>query len=266
MKLVWVTSFGKDMLAPSGRPLIKSFAASGSEGKLVVYAEGCAAELRAAGLPKTVEVVDLSAAPWLAPWLEFNADVIPAALGGRLAAPECRCKGGPFSPHAKEHRMPCPGHWFCKNASRWFRKIAALRHARAANPDALVWVDADCRFRRPVTARAARGWFRDQAAVFYHKSKRPVMEAGVIGYHLGRGAGRVLDWIEDCYWGGAYKALDRWDDSYVIQKALEKCRDVRAVDLATKVGPHATVIDFGPVGEYIFHDKGRHGRKLGIMK
>lgn len=270
---LWVTSFGKDMLKCSGRPLIESFTTSQSEGHLLVYAEGCAAELRAKALPQNVTVVDLDADDWLRQWLGFNADVIPEALGGSLESPECRCPGGPLDPHSRNHKMPCPGHWFCKNASRWFRKQASLRDALAQaregsfkKAEVIVWVDSDCRFVKKVTGGVLRNWFPDSAGVFYHRSKRPVLEAGVVGYFLNRGGARVINYVLDQFWTGNYRSYERWDDCMALQLAMAKLKDVKTADLATKVGEHAAVIDHSPVGKFIQHDKGRHGRKLGIMK
>jgi hypothetical protein len=163
----------------------------------------------------------------------------------------------------------CVGAWFNRNASRWFRKMAALRAAAEAYKShsdlCLVWVDADCEFANPVDERVVASWFAG-TAVFYHKSKRPVLEAGVVGYNLAAGAEPILRWMLECYDSGNYRGLVRWDDSYVLQKAIEKNPDVPVADLASFVGENAQVIPYGPVGPYIVHAKGRHGRVLGIMK
>lgn len=214
---------------------------------------------------------NLDADPKLSSWLEENRATIPKHLGGDGGG--CVCPGGPHDVHYTKHKMPCIGHWFCRNASRWYRKITSLERALEIvreNPETspadwiIVWVDSDCRFRKQVKSSTVEGWLL-QTAFFYHKSRRAVMETGVVGYHLGRGGLDLIDKIVHLYRSKEYLDLARWDDCFVTQRALALLPKVRRVDLASRVGAYSAVIPYSPVGKYIEHLKGRHGRGLNIM-
>lgn len=277
MNLHWVTSFAVDMLKDSGKPLVESFVRTQTAGTLFVMAEGVK-DLSPLAAPNVLPL-PLERSEMLRKFLATEADWIPKHLGGKHHG-HCQCPGGPYGPHDKKHTMPCIGQWFCRNASRWFRKQAALQMAgdyvgqtRLAKgkpaddaEDVWIWVDADCRFERRIPSLVVRSWFVDQAALFYHRDKRDVLEAGVVGYWPSRGAHKLINWVFECFMSGRWHGLSRWDDCYALQKAMEKNPDVRCVDIACGVGDNAKVIDFGPVGPWIRHDKGRHGRKLNIMK
>lgn len=270
--ILWCTSFAKDMWKSSGLPLIRSFHDSKSDGKMFVGYEKMAsyelAEASSASEMDRVVAYDVGEDRFLRDFLEANRDVIPTHMGGDHKFPECVCKGGPFGPHDKKHKMPCPGHWFNKNFSRWFRKVATMKAAVDMFPetDVLIWIDADCFFKRDVNAkRIITEWFKLTYSVFYFKNKRPVIETGLVGYWLPNGGRKVLDALIGRYASGNFRKDHRWDDSWQTQMALADTKAL-AVDLATKVGEHAAVVEHSIVGKYIGHDKGRHGRKLGIMK
>lgn len=265
MEIAWVTSFPAKLRSVSGKPLIKSYVTHKVCGHMFAAVEGGITGLPAH--PERVTYLDLDQDAFLQNWLKRETSRIPRVLGGQHPG-KCECPGGPLDPHSTKHKMPCLGQWFNHHASRWFRKVAALAAVGRSLGDQcpiLIWIDADCSFRRTVSAAVARSWFRD-AAVFYHKNRRPVLEAGVVGYWLARGADRILRRVVDLYANGGYASLPRWDDSYVLQAAMAETPKIRTVDLASRKGPHAAVIPYGPLGPFITHDKGRHGRKLGIFK
>ncbi len=279
LEVLWATSFAQDMYDASGRKLIESFGEHDIPGRLLVAAENCAWGHSVAYASRIV-AYDLDTSAFLQAWLDENADIIPVHLGGKHDG-LCRCPGGPFAPHDKRHRMPCVGHWFNRNASRWFRKVATLCHARtlldAGDPaQAVIWVDADCVFRKPFGTRIIESWFRLGAlrpgdahpvAAFYCKHKRPVLEAGCFGFSLQHGGRALLDALIARYESGAFRKDKRWDDSAQLQVVLEAAvkRGVRVADLAYAVGEHAAVIPHSALGPFITHMKGHHSRGLGIM-
>lgn len=278
MRLLWVTSCAADMYEASGKELVESFLATGTEGTLLACLEGLGpqlAELQAQVAPDRVLYQDLDQCGLLRHWLTANADLIPRHLGGTNEG-KCRCPGGPLEPHSKKHKPGCIGQWFNRNASRWFRKVPSLARAQElAEPggpkeprayDCLIWLDADCRFRTRVTEKVVKGWLKYTSGVFYLKNKRPVLEAGVVGYHLGNGGGRVLEALGRRYLEGTFRQDPRWDDSYQLQRAIGTLSNrVRCLDIAYGVGAHAAVVPYSPLGPYIEHAKGRHGRELRIM-
>lgn len=268
MNVLWVTSFAHDMWEASGRDMLQSFLSTNTLGSVFVGAENV--DFRAfpavTNNPKVlIHAIDKD--PLLVKTLVDNKDVIPLHLGGRHSRPECRCKGGPFPPHYKHHKMPCVGHWFNKNFFRWFRKLVTLDAAFKQHPttDVVIWVDSDCRFIRSVTEAAVFGWFNG-AGCFYFKNKRPVMEAGIVGYNKHAGGRTLFDVFLARYTSKKFRNDQRWDDSYQLQLAIaEVSALVNSVDLAMSVGAHAAVVDDSVVGSYIVHSKGRHGRKMKIM-
>lgn len=285
MRILWLTSCAADMWKASGRALVKSFLDTKSEGHLLVCPEGVPRAdpaFRALADSGRGTVYGLDEFAPLHEWLAANKDVIPRHLGG-AADGVCRCPGGPLDVHSKAHVMPCLGQWFNRNAARWFRKVAALAYAleyvveprragggpharRERHYDCVVWLDSDCAFRTAVTEKVVKGWFRHTNACFYLKNKRAVLESGVLGYHLGNGAKPLLEKIFELYFSGRFRTLARWDDCYITQKAIAATAGrVKADDIAYGVGAHAAVVPHSPVGPYIQHFKGKHGRGLGLM-
>ena len=276
--VAWVTSFAADMYKASAAGLIDSFKRVACCGKLWVMHEGVL------HLPESSNVVcrDISHDAYLLNWLEKNSQHIPKHLGGN--AGECACKGGPYLPHDKRHAMPCIGQWFNRNASRWYRKIVAMRAALlelgwmcfsdvdvaasvipSSRNRVLIWVDSDCEFLSRMSETAVLRMFGDTAHTFYHQAGRKVLEAGVMGYHIDRGAWKVIDHIHSIYQGGQFHKLDRWDDSYIIQKVLRKLPKQCTIDLAERVGPNSGVIPYGRLKNYITHKKGSHSRVHKVM-
>lgn len=269
-RILWTTAFASDMFAPSGRPLLESFLAHHVVGDMLVATEGIDKHEISAVAPCLMHY-DLDKDTFLSDWLRNNADIIPEHLGGKHHG-RCECPGGPFDVHDKRHKMPCVGHWFNRNTSRWFRKIAAQRAALSVaelhNYDVLIWLDADCRFRRAVTADDVNGFFKGQQnAVFYLKNRRPVMEAGVLGFRLRLSGDIAVRAVVENYRSGTFRRLKRWDDSAVYQFVIQGMvrNSIPCVDVAYDVGPNAAVVSHSPLGPFLEHAKGRHGRGMGIM-
>jgi hypothetical protein len=266
VRALWVTTFSNDMYKTSAMPLINSFRKFHPPGELLCVTEGMKIQEDLAVKDGKVLYTPIENMPWLSEWLNANADVIPKHLGG-TADGTCTCPGGPLEVHAKNHKMPCIGHWFNRNASRWFRKIVAqdfaLKFAQERNYTHLMWVDSDCHFLRNFQRADVQGWF-SSTAMFYLKHKREMLEAGVLGFDLTRNGNSVMEHVIDVYRSGQFRTLKRWDDCAVYQWCVDRTK-VPCVDIARRVGEHARVVEYSPLARFVTHDKGRHGRKLGIM-
>ena len=268
--VLWVTSCATDMWRASGGSLVSSFIMRKVTGRLLVCTEGLAADF-----PSHPSVLrySLDDDEFLQTWLRDNAAYIPATLGGKLPEPLCTCPGGPYPADPKPHKPACPGSWWQKNHSRWFRKVASLRHALTlVDPKtvgAIVWVDSDCRFSSSLRMPEIRALFAN-AHCFYVRGTRAVMEAGVVGYLTTPQGRKLLHEIEARYVTGRYRKSPRWDDSAQIQEAIATTR-VPARDLvrpqpkARKMARKDHVVERSPLGRFLTHDKGRHGRILGLM-
>lgn len=267
-KVLWVTTCAQDMWAASGVDLATSFGQQGIMGQLLVCIEG--RKNKAGEWPMFADYNDMNVEDnaFLKTFLKNNADVIPTHLGGEAVEPLCKCAGGPFDPHDKRHKMPCVGHWFNKNAFRWLRKVAAqkiaLDRAKEKGFDTLIWLDSDCRFKQPVDDNIVAGWFKHTNAMFYLKNTRPILEAGVMGFDLTKGGDSIIEAVYDMYASGTYRKQKRWDDSAIYQWCVDRAK-CPVVDIANSVGAHAAVVPHSPLALFIEHDKGRHGRKMGIM-
>ena len=266
-KVLWVTTCAMDMWEASGRDLVVSYGEKRVSGAMLVMLEGMKNKAGTWPIWGTYENLE-DHGQFLIDFMKANKDVVPEHLGGDAEEPLCQCKGGPFDPHDKRHKMPCLGHWFNKNAFRWLRKVAAqlrgLEKARAEGFDTLIWLDADCRFKQPVDENVIAGWFNHTKAVFYLKNKRPIMEAGVMGFDLSLGGDSVIEAVAAMYSSGEFRKQKRWDDSAIYQWCIDRAK-CPVVDIANAVGDHAAVVPHSPLALYLEHDKGRHGRKLGIM-
>lgn len=272
MTIQYVTSFAPDMYSTTGRNLIASFLESGSDGTMLVCHEGGLADTIARDLAENADradpadriiTYDLDSSPFLRDWLDQSRDIIPMTLGGD--APRCACAKphDPMSAHAPR----CPYGWYNKNASRWFRKIVSLDHARSLNgAEALVWVDSDCRFKRTLRRETWMDLFRT-AAVLYHKGpQRKVIESGVIAFQMTADGRRLLHLVIERYRSGTFRADLRWDDGYQFQQVVDSHPEIPAKDLALGSSLYDMVLPSSPLGQFLDHFKGVHGEVLRIMR
>ncbi len=258
--VLWVTSFNPELYEASGRRLIETFRRVQKTGKILVCGEGgveCDADYR----------YDLDGDEFLRTWLHANRDVIPDYLGG--LATECQC------PERKErhgrHKFRCHWQWMNRNASRWFRKVAALRHAVVEHKAKItVWLDADTYFVRSCPEKFLADLLRG-TAMFYFRGHRDAAESGIIGLDTSRpdmGAALVSK-LCDRYTTRAYRQYPRWDDGYQLARVTEATPRPKSVDLVHKTkwkGKTNDVIPTTEISRFIRHEKGRHGTKLDIMK
>ena|SRR3990167_5775367 len=259
-KVLYVTSFARDMYEASGERLISSFASKGVPGKILCFVEGF-------DLPKkTNRVIErrLDGDPILDSWLVANLDVIPTHLGGRHEG--CQCPGGPLDVHSKMHSQPCVGYWFNRNASRWFRKVVALYRAMDQAADVLVWLDSDCFFKKKLPEEQVARTFKSRAVFYMQSRRRKVLESGIMGFFLDRGGRRFIELTLDRYRSGEFRKHPRWDDCYQWQLTRDKHKDIPSTDIATRASGHADVARHSTLKDFLEHDKGRHGRGLGLMK
>jgi len=258
MKVLYLTSFIPRMYGFSGKRLIRSFLETETEGEILCGVEGYGSE----GFESPDERITsftLDDYDFLQKWLHDNRDVIPKELGGEAEIP----KG--VDPQKTTIKL---AHWWNKNMSRWFRKVACLNWVvdNRSDIEMLVWIDCDCVFTNRLTVEKISETFKDTAC-FYCKSKRPVLEAGLVGYHFHRNAQSIIKTLVKRYVSKRYRWNNRWDDSPQLQKAIFKNResDVLSRDIANSVGRWSAVVSTSELKDFIRHDKGRHKRK-GLMQ
>lgn len=270
-RILFVTTFNDELFEMSGRRLIESFYEHQDNdwSELLTCYEGYSCD----HWPS----YDLDVDAFLQEWLADNADVIPVHLGGETT--QCACRNS-HERHCKHHVNGCHWHWMNRNASRWFRKVASLRYAASLEYRYLMWVDCDTEFKQTISMDFYVRQFAGQS-IFYCRGHREAPEVGVFGVDLDGGAGGMFEidgnggqgFIRELchrYESREYLDYHRWDDGFQIG-ALVDAGLVTANDLVHPTrfasGPNYTndVIPHSAIGEFIKHDKGRHGRKTGVM-
>lgn len=253
MPILYVTSFSRDIYEASGSRLLDSFLKSQTKDCMAVFYEDMPAALIRQS-HQNLALHDLGASLMLAHWLKTNRDVIPQRLGGDWNGCECLQAEAP----RETHRIGCPGIWYNRNASRWFRKVVALWEAIHIAPNAtVIWLDADCVVKRAIDEYTIESVF-DRAAVFYLKgSHREILDSGILGLHLGRGGREFVEATLARYISGEFRQYPRWDDGYQFQVTLSNRQDIPSVDLAADTCG-GDVVRNSVLGTYFEHDRGTH--------
>lgn len=273
MSILFCTSFNKELYDASGKDLLESFTKHQKEGEIFCGIEG-------GEFIKGERILnsDLDKIIFLQSWLYANKDIIPKYLGGE--AKPCDCTSTPFKRIPREsHKKGCHFSWFNRNVSRWFRKIATIYSAYNFNNSIpkgsdfkyLIWIDSDCFFKDNISVEKLKKIFTDTFSLFYMKGKRQIPETGFFGLDLGKkGARNFLYQYFNYYQTKRYRQYHRWDDSNILYMILKENTAAKCIakDIVPKVplGLYSDVIEHSILSSYIGHNKGLHGRKLGIMK
>lgn len=257
-KILWVTSFNKELYEASGRHLLRSFEATESEGDFYIgYENMTDIDPGKAG----TTWFDLDYSDMLQKFLKTYEDAIPEYLGGK--AKPCNCSTNPFKKEERFHIKGCHFTWWNRNASRWFRKFATLEKALnwADESTFICWLDSDCLFKNKVTVDFITKLFGENE-LLYLRGVRGLLEAGFVGYNNDD----ILQILFQLYMSGNFRHLKRWDDCYALEKVIGSKRFI-CKDIATKThGDFGDVFTHSEIGNYLVHNKGLHGRKLGLMK
>jgi hypothetical protein len=193
--------------------------------------------------------------PLLAAFLAVARDVIPVELGGDAPAEMFPGEGSQTGDV-----------WFRKHMFRWFRKIVALDHASRGYGEVLCWMDCDCFSKQPLPRETLERAFGG-AGVFIMKGNRVHTETGLVGYDLAQpGVRWLLEAMREHYMSRAFEGLHRWDDCITLDLHLADARAPRHRDLAKRAIGHGDVLPTTMLAPYLEHQKGLHGRGLGLVK
>ena len=275
-KILWVTSFNKRLYEHSGKKLIETFIKNNVPGEMFIAHEDKLAStvmsqeyMLGGRSDSTVWLSDLEKSKQLASWLYVNRDIIPKHLGGESTV--CKCKGGANpSPGTKHSNPGCHWTWWNRNASRWFRKIPALESAFNLNEGHryIIWIDCDCYFTEQASEFTWDKIAKGSPGFYMQSPKRKVLEGGIVGYDSGCKVARAVhEEIQLSYESGDFRRHDRWDDSFIVQVALETVRarylkKKQFVDIASHVTEKSGhVVEYSLIGKYVRHNKGEHARK-----
>lgn len=265
--ILFVTSYSKDIYEVSGRRLLESFQVVGQKSPVLV----CYEQQRPDGYTRDPYLpYDLAKDSFLQDWLEDNKDVIPDYLGGTMTICKCKDAGKRHSPY---HSKGCYWHWMNRNASRWFRKIASMRHAfqiaETMKPEMIVWLDADSYLiqKMPVTFLEEQ---LDGSDIFYFRGHREAAETGVICFRNNERSRAFLAALCYRYVSKEYQKHHRWDDGYQFTTLTQPHADYATTrDLVhpTKWNLKTNdVVPTTPIKRYLVHAKGRNSQYLDIIK
>ena len=261
---LYVTSFNKPMYDMSGVHLLKTWIQYNPEQYLLV----CYEDMKFRNTNKEIISYDLSDSEFLKSWLKQYENDIPVEYGGK-ATPE--------------NNPALYDNYFNKSASKWFRKIVSIDHAIKTYGhlfNHVVWIDADCYIKKSMPKMLSSGVFKTANMIYHLSPKRrrndQGIESGIIGFRKGVGYD-LMEIVTNKFKTGDFKQYSRWDDGWVFreivdeQTILNKKRDndklIYMLDLVISMDNNKSirseVIPYGPYGNFIIHDKGKHNNLRG---
>ena len=141
-----------------------------------------------------------------------------------------------------------------------------MRYAASLHYRYVIWIDCDTEFVKTVPFDFCVREF-DGHPLFYCRGHREAPEVGIFGVDLENDGKDFVKALCERYTSRDYLKYHRWDDGFQIGSLVDE-GVVTASDLVhqTKyIGRTNDVIPRTKLGKYIKHDKGRHGRKTGLM-
>lgn len=258
MKILYVTTFNKELFAASGQKMLTSFFETQKNGDMLCCYENLNPQKSfKLFLKPNFKHYDLSTSEFLNKWLSDNKDVIPPQYGGI----------------AIQDKKPQAFLGWNFRAAGWFRKIATLDYALQFKKeyDLIVFVDSDSKFLKNIDSQIFESILKDHD-YFYHwgkerKKKELGVESGFIGFKTNKNGLDILN-----YWISKYKTKEfrrylRWDDGGMFSNVLIE-NDFRfGHDLVSNYADNGKsqshVIERGVFAPYIIHEKGSH-KRLGL--
>jgi|TARA_R110002050_G_scaffold11335_5_gene38338 hypothetical protein len=272
-KVLYVTSFNKQLFDLTGKKMVESFLETDIEGDLLVTYE----ENIGSSIPESdkVKLYNLDDSEFLSSWLEKNKDIIPKDFGGDFSG--CNCASlNPSKHHLKNHIRRCPGVGFNRRACFWFRKIVAMQQAlqiaEKEDYNRIIFIDSDVVFKERLTSNALDIVFKN-AGYFFHlgphrRQMNTGIESGFIGFSKDNRGFEFLNLVINSFKSGDFRKYDRWDDGFVFRMIWEENPQFPHRDV---VKPHQLiryghVVRFGFFSKYLEHEKGSHTRKHNVLK
>ena len=243
--ILYVTSFNEHLYQATGKDMIKSFVMWKTEGNLLItYEDGVHEDIVK---HRKFLFHNLDKDDFLHNWLKTNEDIIPVEYGGLFT--------GKFEDK------------FNRRAACWFRKIAAINAALKCGYDKIVFVDSDSVFKKQITEEYMDQIF-DGGAMFYHLGKSRIerdmgIESGFIGWDLNNGGKEYLQHVIDSFTSGDFRKYRRWDDGYVFRMIVDEHPEIKTRDVVENL-EFMNVVEPGPFGKFVKHNKGIHGRDFDI--
>lgn len=264
-KVLFVTTFNKDMYDKSAKGLIATFLEKTRMDLLVCY-EG----FNFVGHAKQdniynderIMTYDISSDTFLKTWTKNNHMVIPTCFGGSASDRlpiflEDKAKGQ---------------YWARYRAAGYFRKIVSLNHALekyGKKYDIICVLDSDCIIKNDFCPTDVMKGFSNNAAMFFYwgKYRRKINrgpETGFTGYYKKNGGYDFAQIICKSFITQDFRRFEYWDDGYVIGQLInEHSNRFKFNDLVGKIRARTTRVMELPATlffTFVHHYKNRHGK------
>lgn len=265
---MYVTCFNQEIYDASGKDLLNSFDTTDSQAACwAIGFEGMDVKNQLTKAPALYLPLDNHKIKQNV--FNDNIEVIPDYLGGKYKTP-CKCKK-PWGKREDAHVPHCSFTWWNRNFYRWLNKIVtlydAINYTKHYEFNAVIWLDSDCFFKNRLKEETIAKVLSGKDIFFMKGRSRRIIESGVIGFNLnGRGEEIITKWL-GYYTSSRFRSFPRWDDGFVLDHLL--FHDYQGYKLQDIIPPNVTDTDVGKhsvLRKYIEHQKGLHGRILGIMK
>jgi hypothetical protein len=258
MKILYVTTFNKELFSASGSQMLSSFFSTQKKGDMLVCYEGLNPNKNFKSfIGARFKFYDLATSNFLNNWLSENKDVIPPAFGGV----------------ASQDKKPQAFLGWNFRAAGWFRKIATLEYALSFKDqyDLIIFVDSDSKFLKDIDLSIYENILKD-SDYFYHwgkerKKKDLGVESGFIGFKTTSNGLEILNYWINKFRGKEFRRYLRWDDGGMFSNVLIENNFKFGKDLVSNYEDNGRsqshVIERGPFSGFVLHDKGSH-KRLGL--
>jgi hypothetical protein len=258
MKVLYVTTFNKNIYDASGKELIDSFMRHNKESNLLVCYEGFIFD----STSDRINCYNIEDDTYLNKWTQNNRDVIPKMFGG-IAEDD-----NPIYLEDKKKGQ----YWARYRTAGYFRKIVALNYAinnYSNEYDIICIIDADCVFKGNISHAKLDEIFDDGASMFYYwgKYRKKINrgpETGFTGYCKKNNGFNFAKIICNSYITQDFKRFEYWDDGYVIGQLINENNTMyKLKDLVDSTRVRTTrvmEIKDNPFYDIVHHFKNRHGK------
>lgn len=249
-RILYVTTMNKALYDKYGKSLIETCLANTDSDMLIVYEDSI-------GLVDSDRVIyhNVYDDGVLDVWLAENDDIIPVEYGG--------------SNTDIQFEIATLGQYNYR-ASKWFRKVLALRAAlkHYNDYDAVVLIDVDSFFKKRLNESYVLDCFGDHDVIYHlgewRKSQPDWSGAGVesslVGFRGRDGVSLITLFVNE-FLSGDFRRHSRWDDGFVLRKVIEANPSLNTCDVVANKPPYhvnpSHVVPIGPLGDYIEHMKGK---------
>ena len=241
-KLLFVTSFNKDIYDCTGNNLILSFINNCKDENIELLI--CYENFDFTSSNNNI-ICENVMSNFLKKILSDNKDVIP------------KCYGGIAENTIFKNR-------FNFQASRWFRKLAALEIAHnkyGNNYEYIIWIDSDCLFINNFNYDCFINPLKDNIIGYFYGPKRLQrnhgIETGLVLFH--KSAYNILNLWYSLLNNKQFTKITRWDDGFLFKYLLydsdiEKDKFLDFAENYFQLNP----MEYGPYVNLVKHMKGIH--------